>query len=379
LVAAIAETTKTTTILSLITDRMAKSKASIKPKDALSEAKGRTSKDEDRRRSPTILPKPEPPSAPVTILQGNWFGIGIAILAFALGFVCTPMHNHFQGPSSIVAGVTSDNATAKKQQRRQQERRTKETTVKDGHSTSATHSVSFQTTPRARTPQFPCTSELLADFVHDEPVAGFHILCFQYDDNDDGTLHLDVRVGGTEQDPVVHRVMEGPVSWETLKGVLQDTAWLQSSAPTDFQPWALFSPVGERLVDAQTVEDPSSGDTIVDVLAKDVGMVLAYSGGQFLWPGVRLGFKRPVALYSIMPGNPPRTFEKNQTATLETLSLYPLVLSVEGFLTKEECRHIQVSFHPASLVWCQDDSSPLIASSQHRKRQHRPCDILGWS
>jgi hypothetical protein len=275
------------------------------------------------------------------------------------------MLKHFQVSSSTASrgNDTSDDAvgttTTKQRQEQLQHRRTTSKTQKDVvYTASATHSVSLAKA-MPRTPQYPCTEDRLAEFVHDEAVAGFHILCLKYVDDDDGvttgggrspTLHLDVRVGGTERNQVIHREMEGPVAWDAFKVILQDsTASLQSSVPPDFQPWALFTPEGERLFDANSVEDASSGETFVDVLAKDTGMVLLFTGGQFLWPGVRLGFKRQIALYSIMPGNPPRTFEKNQTATLETLSLFPLVLAVEGFLSKGECRHIQVLFE--SMPW----------------------------
>lgn len=285
--------------------------------------------------------KPEPLSSESPRVVQHWMGICIAILAFAVGIICPPMLNHFQGP---ISSRKQDNTTNQQPQHRRAM-----TNMLDSHgaSSTATHSINFQTRG-VRTQQYPCTAERLAEFVHDEAVAGFHILCLNYANSDDGTtdtpsiLHLDIRVGGTERTGVIHREMEGPVDWDAFKIILQDTASLQSSVQTDFQPWALFTPEGERLFDALAVEDPSSGETLVDVLAKDVGMVLAFAGGQWLWPGVRIGFKRDVSLYSIMPGNPPQTFNKNQTATLETLSLIPLVLSVEGFLTKEECRLIQV-------------------------------------
>lgn len=56
-----------------------------------------------------------------------------------------------------------------------------------------------------------------------------------------------------------------------------------------------------------------------------------------------MGYKRPVDLYSIMPGEAPESAYVNNTRTvvLETISLQPLVLSVEGFLAPFECDHIQ--------------------------------------
>ena len=51
-------------------------------------------------------------------------------------------------------------------------------------------------------------------------------------------------------------------------------------------------------------------------------------GGQFLWPGVRKGFKH--TLHGLDTG----------TAVLETVSLQPLVFEIKNFLTDSECKHI---------------------------------------
>ena len=61
-------------------------------------------------------------------------------------------------------------------------------------------------------------------------------------------------------------------------------------------------------------------------------MILLIEGGTWFWPGVRIGFKRTIELYN------------HQNITLETLSTHPLVISVQGFLSVEECNHIQSCF-----------------------------------
>lgn len=61
-----------------------------------------------------------------------------------------------------------------------------------------------------------------------------------------------------------------------------------------------------------------------------------------------MGYKRIVELYSIIPGAPPSIeLPKKSTYTLETLSLQPLVISVDRFLTEEECDHVQEKATPS--------------------------------
>ena len=62
------------------------------------------------------------------------------------------------------------------------------------------------------------------------------------------------------------------------------------------------------------------------------GLFLVFEGGQFVWPGVRLGFRRQVTLSKPQGGT--------RQVVLETLALKPLVLEVADFLTPGECDHV---------------------------------------
>lgn len=59
-----------------------------------------------------------------------------------------------------------------------------------------------------------------------------------------------------------------------------------------------------------------------------------FEGGRFIWPGVRVGFGRHV------------TLEDGAAATMHTLSLRPLVFSIENFLSDEECAYIRLHAEP---------------------------------
>jgi len=75
------------------------------------------------------------------------------------------------------------------------------------------------------------------------------------------------------------------------------------------QPWAMFNTSGARL------------ESTYDLIA--AGEVFIIEGGQFIWPGVRVGF-----------------LQKAAGKYLRTLSLQPLVFSVKHFLEWPQLKHI---------------------------------------
>ncbi len=73
------------------------------------------------------------------------------------------------------------------------------------------------------------------------------------------------------------------------------------------------------------------------------GMVVITQGGNWIWPGVREGFQRIIEVSSTRgDGASP----DSRNITIETLSLKPLVLSIEGFLSDEECDYIAQKAEP---------------------------------
>jgi prolyl 4-hydroxylase len=217
-------------------------------------------------------------------------------------------------------------------------------------------------------------SERLHEFLHEEPVRGFHILCFQrstpkhqqQQQQQQDEQHLQVHVDDTTLSSSMVTVttyrngVERNVHVQTLDTTMI-SSWdvLATNMITPHLPvpssrnrrhpqqgWALYTTQGERIMDESSIKSGTTHDendesNVLATLATRYGMVLLYEGGQFGWPGVRIGFQRPVALYTVMPPNSPRMANKNMTVTLETLSLSPLVLSVHGFLSREECEYVQ--------------------------------------
>jgi hypothetical protein len=185
------------------------------------------------------------------------------------------------------------------------------------------------------THEFPCDDHALADVLHEAPVVGLHVVCM---DKSMASLKLTLFPEAQETKDPIKLEMEGLSEWTALKATLVNSLKLQTMDNLH-QPWAMYSPDGELLVK----EDDN--DCHMEGLVQ-MGMVLIFQGGQFIWPGVRIGYKRTIDLYSRMPVGSPDTGGKHRTATLETISLVPLVFSVEGFLDADECDWIQEAAAP---------------------------------
>ena len=175
--------------------------------------------------------------------------------------------------------------------------------------------------------EFPCHDEALAKVLHENPVKGMHVLCM---DQNMKSLHLTFykEAQRTQNPPQVE--MEGLPDWTAFQKTVTEYFNLR---PTDdlHQEWCIYTPEGELLM--------QEGDEHADMQGLvQVGMVMLFQGGQFIWPGVEIGFQRTIDLYKFIPGAPPDMLgSKQRQATLETLSLEPLVFSVEGFLDDSEC------------------------------------------
>ncbi|OWZ22029.1 hypothetical protein PHMEG_0003319 [Phytophthora megakarya] len=139
------------------------------------------------------------------------------------------------------------------------------------------------------------------------PVKGFHVLC--------------IKKRGRELDVIAYKDGNAPsmklqseMEFTHLKKQLETS--LEILQPKDDvalkykQPYAFFTPIGKRL---ETIED------VVD------NVVFLFEGGQFIWPGIRIGHKTVV-----------KDVAGKGEVVLETLSLIPLVFSVEEFLKDDE-------------------------------------------
>lgn len=133
----------------------------------------------------------------------------------------------------------------------------------------------------------------------------------------------------------------------------------------DKMNWQIYTTSGEwKNFNAADLAEEEKEQS-VEALVKS-GMVVLFEGGVFLWPGVRVGFERVVNVTSRIDV-PSADLERQNLFTardleflhpqdgkgsarkviLKTLSLVPLVLSVDHFLASDECDFIQQRAMPS--------------------------------
>ncbi|KAH7485579.1 putative prolyl 4-hydroxylase 4 [Phytophthora ramorum] len=148
--------------------------------------------------------------------------------------------------------------------------------------------------------------QFLTDAV---PVKGFHVLCIKKGQAGE-TLGITAYKDGNAPAMTTQSSLEFGHLKTQLETLLDIEGPKDEVAIKYKQPYAFFTPEGKRLEEL---------DQMVDQL------VFLFEGGQFIWPGVRIGHKTVV-----------KDVAGKGDVVLETLSLIPLVFSVEEFLKDEE-------------------------------------------
>ena len=190
---------------------------------------------------------------------------------------------------------------------------------------------------------FPCTEATLQHFLHQEPVYGYHVACFSKVHNEEKThkdyLQVTYYLNGF-WNKTITQTFPAPYSWKQVQfGLERKLSKEMEKLIGHFQPWAMFTPLGHRVVDGD-VEEQDADELILQVLLH-YQTLLVYEGGQFVWPGIAIGYERNIPLYSVMPPEDPVSEDQHRIVTLKTMSLHPLVFMVDGFLSDEECDYIQ--------------------------------------
>ena len=123
------------------------------------------------------------------------------------------------------------------------------------------------------------------------------------------------------------------VKWMDIYRHITTELGLKPSGSLNKQPWSIFSALGERIVgETDLIHTSESNAEVLKQLASSE-MVILTEGGNWIWPGVAEGYRRTVDVTS--PNS-----KETRRVTIETLSLVPLVVSIEGFLTEDECDYI---------------------------------------
>mmetsp|Transcript_20430 Transcript_20430/g.26409 ORF Transcript_20430/g.26409 Transcript_20430/m.26409 type:complete len:507 (-) Transcript_20430:689-2209(-) len=217
---------------------------------------------------------------------------------------------------------------------------------------------------------FDCTEENLEGLLLDtndaftkynmkipHGVPGLHVLCLSRNENEfidlriyKSALNESLTELGISPGPRQLSVMNNFQSLHTtLVNEFRLTPTLNPSRATK-QNWALYTPNGSLIYrdDELNISD-NRLESILN-LALSSGIILLYEGGIFVWPGVRVGYRREVEVSSLITSVETNhllfsdfgLFGRDEVGssgmvTLETTSIVPLIFTVQNFLTEEEC------------------------------------------
>ncbi|CAN0154104.1 unnamed protein product [Discosporangium mesarthrocarpum] len=155
-------------------------------------------------------------------------------------------------------------------------------------------------------------------FLSSYTIHGFHMLCLEKHSK---SLDVTVFVDGKNE------TMHFSTPWESnvFKGELSHRLDLDipGKDPPNKFAWAMYTPDGRKRI-----------ETIEEALSSRLVFVFK-AGGNFIWPGVRVGFTRRV-----------HHLETLGSIEMRTLSMVPLIFEMKNFLTDHECGHIRDKASP---------------------------------
>ena len=198
----------------------------------------------------------------------------------------------------------------------------------------------------------PCAA---SDYLAEIPVRGLHILCVDVGDSSGGDIVVSVfpnsqNSSGAMRSFTLPRPKSGRKGaqaskeqvWWSLRQNLEAALKLQNRT---VNPWAIFTTLGEPIDSL----DPFLGLGAQDrEAALPRGVALVYEGGAFIWPGVRVGHTQNIVLDVGAEGGPKQGDwgSTTRSVTMQTLSMKPLVFSIDDFLSLNECDYIQKHASP---------------------------------
>lgn len=151
-------------------------------------------------------------------------------------------------------------------------------------------------------------------------VPGFHPICVTRSVADGGGLRVMAFQNG-QNNTLVFNVEDNMSSFsKALNENLELEVLPPGSEPQSKYPWALFTSDGTAHITSLT-----------QLLEDEKGLAFVFKGGNYIWPGISVGYTQTVNGIQGHPGG----------MTMTTLSMEPLVFSLQDFLAPYECDHIR--------------------------------------
>lgn len=178
-----------------------------------------------------------------------------------------------------------------------------------------------------------CTNDKLKGFLHDTYLNGYHVICSNPSTSSKETYYFH---GSNKHSNVTLDGLSNSNSLLTYRTLHKSFFQKIRLSSNKKEKWAVFSETGKLLYKYDSL---SSDSSFLDRPLMRDEMLIFIEGGTWFWPPVEIGFKRSIDLNALE--QPSISSSKNNTVTLETLSVKPIVLSVQGFLSGEECSHVR--------------------------------------
>lgn len=180
----------------------------------------------------------------------------------------------------------------------------------------------------------------VTEYLSEEAFLGLELL-----DIDGDSLHVH-RSGQKPDAPGASPTVElsGALAWKDMAEVrtaLEKQLEIPPPEPLQ-QPWALFDYQGKRL-------------TTVDEL-RNVHTAFLIMLGQWMWPGVRVGFEQQA--HGVLRGEP---------LTLVTKSLRPVVFTISGFIRDKETDEVITLGQKGHMF---NSEGQLVTADKNSKRAH---------
>lgn len=144
------------------------------------------------------------------------------------------------------------------------------------------------------------------------PQFGQHLICVKQNNNHDIDIRIIVNSVGNELE------LEYKYSGQDLSNFI---SFLYNKVGTtnnrNYNKWVIY-----------TVDGVKTINTLYDLIQEQSAII--YTNGLFLWPGVKIGHIQ----------------QSNLGFDIKTISLRPLILEVQNFLSNEECEWIRTTSEP---------------------------------
>ena len=184
------------------------------------------------------------------------------------------------------------------------------------------------------------------------PQFGQHLLCMREDPGSTGYVYVSMIQNSLVDSETVHLFSTNPGGKKKeIRDFYEYIHEKMGNKELAIEFW--------RIYEYDSLGNQEQEITNIDQLVEKKSFIL-YTGGSFMWPGVKVGYRRKM----------------HEGYMMETISLRPLVFKVENFLTEEECDYIKsesegrLLYHVTQDMISMDTTDNTIVNKHNKKPEY---------